>query len=264
MDQQQHQERPWEVYRECMRNHAAKLGTYASDGCCEYTPDDGQPAAMLCAACGCHRNFHRKAFLADAAAGAHGGGGAHGAMLPSPGASPGYGMHHMAIATAGMGGDAGAHGSGSGGRRRTRTKFTDEQKERMARLAERLGWRMPKREPGRALGDDEVGRFCREIGVTRQVFKQRGGNPCPTSAVADLKVCADVLVLLKLRINVPQGQQCCPLLGGLVDLDLAACLCAAIRLNALGVPVNLPLDVPLVLNYCGRNASAVPGSNCPF
>lgn len=171
MDQQQHQERPWEVYRECMRNHAAKLGTYASDGCCEYTPDDGQPAAMLCAACGCHRNFHRKAFLADAAAGAHGGGGAHGAMLPSPGASPGYGMHHMAIAAAGMGGDAGAHGSGSGGRRRTRTKFTDEQKERMARLAERLGWRMPKREPGRALGDDEVGRFCREIGVTRQVFK---------------------------------------------------------------------------------------------
>jgi ZF-HD class homeobox domain-containing protein len=172
MDQQQHQERPREVYRECMRNHAAKLGTYASDGCCEYTPDDGQPAAMLCAACGCHRNFHRKAFL-DAAAGAHGGG-AHGAMLPSPGVSPGYGMHHMAITAAGMGGgDAGgAHGHGSGGsRRRTRTKFTEEQKERMARFAERLGWRMPKREPGRAPGDDEVGRFCREIGVTRQVFK---------------------------------------------------------------------------------------------
>jgi ZF-HD class homeobox domain-containing protein len=83
-------------------------------------------------------------------------------------------MHHMAITAAGMGrGDAGgAHGHGSGGsRRRTRTKFTEEQKERMARFAERLGWRMPKREPGRAPGDDEVGRFCREIGVTRQVFK---------------------------------------------------------------------------------------------
>jgi hypothetical protein len=37
--------------------------------------------------------------------------------------------------------------------------------------------------------------------------QQRGGNPCPTSAVADLKVCADVLVLLKLRINVPQGKE---------------------------------------------------------
>ncbi|CAL4935599.1 unnamed protein product [Urochloa decumbens] len=167
--EQQHQERPREVYRECMRNHAAKLGTYASDGCCEYTPDDGQPAAMLCAACGCHRNFHRKAFL-DAAA-SPGGGGAHGAMLASPGGAPaGYAGMHMALAAA-MGGDAGgAHGS-PGSRRRTRTKFTEEQKERMARFAERLGWRMPKREPGRAPGDDEVGRFCREIGVTRQVFK---------------------------------------------------------------------------------------------
>ena len=91
---------------------------------------------------------------------------------------------------------------------------------------------------------------------------QQQGNPCPTNALADLKVCADVLVLLKLKINVPRTQQCCPLLGSLVNLDLAACLCAAIRLNVLGIPVNLPLDVPLVLNYCGRNASAVPGSNC--
>ncbi|KAL6843464.1 hypothetical protein ACP4OV_026526 [Aristida adscensionis] len=90
---------------------------------------------------------------------------------------------------------------------------------------------------------------------------QSAGNPCPTNALADLKVCADVLVLLKLKINVPASQQCCPLLGRLVSADLAACLCAAIRLNVLGIPVNLPLDVPLVLNYCGRNASA-PGANC--
>ncbi|KAF8650505.1 hypothetical protein HU200_063875 [Digitaria exilis] len=32
---EQHQERPREIYRECMRIHAAKLGTYASHGCCE-------------------------------------------------------------------------------------------------------------------------------------------------------------------------------------------------------------------------------------
>uniref|UniRef100_A0A0D9VY99 Bifunctional inhibitor/plant lipid transfer protein/seed storage helical domain-containing protein n=1 Tax=Leersia perrieri TaxID=77586 RepID=A0A0D9VY99_9ORYZ len=87
------------------------------------------------------------------------------------------------------------------------------------------------------------------------------GNPCPTNALADLKVCADVLVLLKLKINVPANQQCCPLLGNLVNLDVAACLCAAIRLSVLGIPINLPLDVPLVLNYCGRNASAA-GANC--
>ncbi|GJN23510.1 hypothetical protein PR202_gb11165 [Eleusine coracana subsp. coracana] len=165
---EQHQEqRPREVYRECMRNHAAKLGTYASDGCCEYTPDDAQPSAMLCAACGCHRNFHRKAFL-DAVSGAaspH----AHAPppmLAPSPAA--GYAMHHHHHQVAMPGGDG---GSAAGSRRRTRTKFTEEQKERMLRFAERLGWRMPKREPGRAPGDDEVARFCREIGVTRQVFK---------------------------------------------------------------------------------------------
>nr|CAB3472411.1 unnamed protein product [Digitaria exilis] len=46
-----------------MSIHAAKLGTYASDGCCEYTPDDGQPAAMLCGACGCPHNLHRLAMV---------------------------------------------------------------------------------------------------------------------------------------------------------------------------------------------------------
>ncbi|GJM96412.1 hypothetical protein PR202_ga13243 [Eleusine coracana subsp. coracana] len=164
---EQHQEqRPREVYRECMRNHAAKLGTYASDGCCEYTPDDAQPAAMLCAACGCHRNFHRKAFL-DAVSAATGA--ASPPMLaPSPAA--GYAMHHHHHQVAMPGGDGGS-AAAAGSRRRTRTKFTEEQKERMLRFAERLGWRMPKREPGRAPGDDEVARFCREIGVTRQVFK---------------------------------------------------------------------------------------------
>ncbi|KAM0842754.1 hypothetical protein ACQ4PT_058151 [Festuca glaucescens] len=175
MEQLQQQERAREVYRECRRNHAAKLGTYASDGCCEYTPDDGHPAALLCAACGCHRNFHRKAFLDGASVGSPGAASPHTPlMLPSPSAPPGY-MHHLAMAgPAGvsMGGDGVGGGSRSGGgRRRTRTKFTDEQKARMLRFAERLGWRMPKREPGRAPGDDEVARFCREIGVIRQVFK---------------------------------------------------------------------------------------------
>uniref|UniRef100_A0A0E0D5R9 ZF-HD dimerization-type domain-containing protein n=1 Tax=Oryza meridionalis TaxID=40149 RepID=A0A0E0D5R9_9ORYZ len=177
MEQQQQQERPREVYRECMRNHAAKLGTYANDGCCEYTPDDGHPAGLLCAACGCHRNFHRKDLLDGRAAAAAGGAGGAGVgvapMLPAPGGGgpPGY-MHMAAMGGAVGGGGGGVDGSGgSGGRRRTRTKFTEEQKARMLRFAERLGWRMPKREPGRAPGDDEVARFCREIGVNRQVFK---------------------------------------------------------------------------------------------
>nr|GMC74242.1 mini zinc finger protein 3-like [Ipomoea batatas] len=49
-------------YAECQRNHAANIGGYAVDGCREFMPSggDGTAAALTCAACGCHRNFHRR------------------------------------------------------------------------------------------------------------------------------------------------------------------------------------------------------------
>uniref|UniRef100_A0A6N2KPL4 ZF-HD dimerization-type domain-containing protein n=1 Tax=Salix viminalis TaxID=40686 RepID=A0A6N2KPL4_SALVM len=49
-----------DLYKECLRNHAASLGSYATDGCGEFTLDDASPSNLQCAACGCHRNFHRK------------------------------------------------------------------------------------------------------------------------------------------------------------------------------------------------------------
>ncbi|XP_044353909.1 mini zinc finger protein 3-like [Triticum aestivum] len=49
-------------YRECQRNHAIGIGRYAVDGCQEFTVLMGvdEAAMLLCAACGCHRNFHRR------------------------------------------------------------------------------------------------------------------------------------------------------------------------------------------------------------
>lgn len=49
-------------YRECQRNHAASLGGHAVDGCREFMAAgaDGTAAALACAACGCHRSFHRR------------------------------------------------------------------------------------------------------------------------------------------------------------------------------------------------------------
>ncbi|GAB2224052.1 hypothetical protein Drorol1_Dr00004798 [Drosera rotundifolia] len=49
-------------YRECMRNHAATIGGHANDGCGEFMArgPDGTPDSLSCAACGCHRNFHRR------------------------------------------------------------------------------------------------------------------------------------------------------------------------------------------------------------
>eukprot|EP00250_Pteridium_aquilinum_P010488 c19423_g1_i1 orf=65-1174(-) len=49
-------------YKECLKNHAASKGGYAVDGCGEFMPsgDEGSLEALKCAACGCHRNFHRR------------------------------------------------------------------------------------------------------------------------------------------------------------------------------------------------------------
>lgn len=49
-------------YAECQKNHAASLGGYAVDGCREFmaSGEEGTSGALTCAACGCHRNFHRK------------------------------------------------------------------------------------------------------------------------------------------------------------------------------------------------------------
>ncbi|OWM90414.1 mini zinc finger protein 1-like [Punica granatum] len=49
-------------YGECQKNHAASLGGYAVDGCREFmaSGEEGTADALNCAACGCHRNFHRR------------------------------------------------------------------------------------------------------------------------------------------------------------------------------------------------------------
>uniref|UniRef100_A0A5B7BDF3 ZF-HD dimerization-type domain-containing protein n=1 Tax=Davidia involucrata TaxID=16924 RepID=A0A5B7BDF3_DAVIN len=50
------------TYKECRKNHAANIGGYAVDGCREFMPagEEGTAAAFKCAACTCHRNFHRR------------------------------------------------------------------------------------------------------------------------------------------------------------------------------------------------------------
>ncbi|KAI0522376.1 zinc-finger homeodomain protein 5-like [Dendrobium catenatum] len=45
-------------YRECLKNHAASLGGNILDGCGEFMPSLAD--IMKCAACGCHRSFHRR------------------------------------------------------------------------------------------------------------------------------------------------------------------------------------------------------------
>ncbi|KAF7038825.1 hypothetical protein CFC21_048940 [Triticum aestivum] len=78
------------------------------------------------------------------------------------------------------------------------------------------------------------------------------GGSCPINPLK-ITVCSNVLLLLKLRINVPETEQCCPLLSGLADLDAAVCICTAIKANLLGIiNIDIPVDLTLLLNHCNK------------
>ncbi|KAL1826365.1 hypothetical protein DCAR_0205465 [Daucus carota subsp. sativus] len=75
---------------------------------------------------------------------------------------------------------------------------------------------------------------------------------CPKDALK-LGVCADVLNLVhNVVIGSPPTLPCCSLLEGLVNLEAALCLCTAIKANILGINLNLPISLSLVLNNCGK------------
>lgn len=82
------------------------------------------------------------------------------------------------------------------------------------------------------------------------------GHPCPTPAgkcpinTVKLGVCADVLDGL-IHASTPPKEPCCPLIAGLADLDAAVCVCLAINANLLGLNLDVPVDLSLLLNYCG-------------
>ncbi|XP_062199720.1 zinc-finger homeodomain protein 9-like [Phragmites australis] len=231
------------MYRECLKNHAASLGGHAVDGCGEFMPspraNPADPTSFKCAACGCHRNFHRRtvegspppaplALPAPVTASVLHGEPHRGEETPEdrlPGVIDGDDSdsdsdgseydeersvsppppppHHVPAPVAQqppplpyfasaphmlLSLNSGAPGSavaaaaavqrlpaqltpssapapGAMPRKRFRTKFTAEQKQRMQELSERLGWRLQKRDE--AIVDE----WCRDIGVGKGVFK---------------------------------------------------------------------------------------------
>ncbi|XP_004501349.1 putative lipid-binding protein AIR1 [Cicer arietinum] len=75
---------------------------------------------------------------------------------------------------------------------------------------------------------------------------------CPKDALK-LGVCADVLGLVNVIIgNPPSGSKCCALIKGLTDLEAALCLCTALKANVLGINLNVPITLSLVLSACQK------------
>ncbi|XP_039047552.1 putative lipid-binding protein AIR1 [Hibiscus syriacus] len=69
----------------------------------------------------------------------------------------------------------------------------------------------------------------------------------------NLGVCLDVLGLVNVELGNVPVKPCCSLIQGLADLEAAVCLCTALRARVLGININLPISLSLVLNSCGRS-----------
>ncbi|XP_068636689.1 zinc-finger homeodomain protein 11-like [Aristolochia californica] len=172
---------PPSLYRECLKNHAASLGGHALDGCGEFMPSPlsspSDPTSLKCAACGCHRNFHRRDDDAGNSAGSDDvvngdvtpkrrSSSSASPPPPPPPISASYFPSAPQMLLALSSGLAGPpHHSTPIARKRFRTKFSRDQKERMLLFAEKLGWKMQKQD------ESIVEEFCNEIGVAKGVLK---------------------------------------------------------------------------------------------
>ncbi|XP_024993966.1 14 kDa proline-rich protein DC2.15-like [Cynara cardunculus var. scolymus] len=75
---------------------------------------------------------------------------------------------------------------------------------------------------------------------------------CPKDTLK-LGVCANLLGgLVGVEVGSPPVKPCCTLIQGLVDIEAAACLCTAIKANVLGINLNVPVSLSLLLNICGK------------
>ncbi|MBA0611460.1 hypothetical protein Godav_012148 [Gossypium davidsonii] len=91
-------------------------------------------------------------------------------------------------------------------------------------------------------------------------FPSSAKGKCPRDALK-LGACANVLGLVNVTIGSPPVQPCCSLLQGLADLEAAVCLCTAIKANVLGINLNVPVSLSLLLNVCSRKVPS--GFQCP-
>ncbi|KAJ3681882.1 hypothetical protein LUZ60_014455 [Juncus effusus] len=76
---------------------------------------------------------------------------------------------------------------------------------------------------------------------------------CPIDTLK-LGVCANVLNgLINIGLGKPPKKPCCTLIQGLTDLQAAVCLCTALKANILGINLNIPIDLSLLINYCRKS-----------
>nr|GEY31784.1 hybrid signal transduction histidine kinase M [Tanacetum cinerariifolium] len=80
-------------------------------------------------------------------------------------------------------------------------------------------------------------------------------DTCPKDTLK-LGVCANLLGgLVGVQVGSPTVKLCCTLIQGLVDVEAAVCLCTTIKANVLGINLNLPVSLRLLLNVSGKRVT---------
>ncbi|CAA7041674.1 unnamed protein product [Microthlaspi erraticum] len=167
-------------YGECRKNQAAGIGTTAYDGCGEFISATSGEDPLNCAACGCHRSFHREDTISDGVTetvldvlkissdqfrrifcSPYGEGNNRVVIDQSVGGDVVEEEQRVVIDRSG-GGDVVEEEVGKV--KRLKTKFTAEQTGKMRDYAEKLRWKVSPETR------EEVDKFCLEIGVDRRKF----------------------------------------------------------------------------------------------
>ncbi|KAL8266471.1 hypothetical protein R6Q59_003815 [Mikania micrantha] len=77
-------------------------------------------------------------------------------------------------------------------------------------------------------------------------------DTCPIN-VLKFGVCVNLINgLTDVVIGTQPNAPCCTLIEGLADLEAAVCLCAAIKANVLGINLNIPVTLSVLVNSCGK------------
>ncbi|OAY25378.1 zinc-finger homeodomain protein 14 [Manihot esculenta] len=141
------------IYKECMRNHSAKPGTYTVDGCGEFCSHQITSAGDYCAACGCAKYWHRRITLEH---------------LEAPADDTKQVSEEAKKPKLKKVQD---QESRFGERKRRKSKFTQFQIEIMKSFAEDLGWTLKHKDR-----QVHITRFCSRIHVSRSAFKNWVNN----------------------------------------------------------------------------------------
>ncbi|KAJ8625867.1 hypothetical protein MRB53_019174 [Persea americana] len=92
-------------------------------------------------------------------------------------------------------------------------------------------------------------------------------NPSPSSSekcpadTLKLGLCVDALGgLVHAGLGDPVVNTCCPVIGGLLELEAAVCLCTTLRIKLLNLNIVIPLTIQALIS-CGKNLP--PAFVCP-